>query len=154
MPKFTFRLDPVLDYRQRLEDEQQVVLAAAVSALRSAEALRDDYMNRRSEMRARLLLHHSEMESVELRATYAHCDFLDRSIVAQQKVVAEAKAKADAERAKLVAKTKDKKVLSVLKERRRETFDSEAAAAEQRENDEINSRSFDRLTTTTGEIPS
>jgi flagellar protein FliJ len=154
MPKFIFRLDPVLDYRQRLEDEQQVVLAAAISALRSAEADRDDYMKRRQEMRSRLLLHHSEMESVELRATYAHCDFLDRSIVAQQKVVAEAKAKADAERARLVVKTKDKKVLSVLKERRRETFDSEIAAAEQRENDEINSRYFDRLTTTTGEIPS
>src|ERR1700679_109730 len=109
MPKFIFRLDPVLDYRQRLEDEQQVVLAAAISALRSAEADRDDYMKRRQEMRSRLLLHHSEMESVELRATYAHCDFLDRSIVAQQKVVAEAKAKADAERARLVVKTKDKK---------------------------------------------
>ena len=154
MPKFIFRLDPVLDYRQRLEDEQQVVLAAAVSAQRSAEVQLNDYVARRQEMRSRLLLHHNEMESVELRATYAHCDFLDRSIVAQQKVVAEAKAKADQERAKLVVKTKDKKVLSVLKDRRRETFDSEASATEQRENDEINSRYFDRLTTTTGEIPS
>jgi flagellar FliJ protein len=154
MPKFVFRLDPVLDYRQRLEDEQQVMLAAAISALRSAEAVRDDYMNRRAEMRTRLLLHHSEMESVELRATYAHCDYLDRSIVAQQRVVAEAKTKADLERAKLVVKTKDKKVLSVLKDRRRETFDSEVAAADQRENDEINSRYYDRLTTTAGEIPS
>lgn len=154
MPKFVFRLDPVLDYRQRLEDEQQVALAAAISALRSAEAVRDDYMNRRAEMRSRLLLRHAEMESVELRATYAHCDFLDRSIVAQQRVVAEAKAKADLERTKLVVKTKDKKVLSVLKDRRRELFDSEAAAADQRENDEINSRSYDRLTITTGEIPS
>jgi flagellar FliJ protein len=154
MPKFFFRLDPVLDYRQRLEDEQQVMLAAAISALRSAEAVRDDYMNRRAEMRTRLLLHHSEMESVELRATYAHCDYLDRSIVAQQRVVAEAKTKADLERAKLVVKTKDKKVLSVLKDRRRETFDSEVAAADQRENDEINSRYYDRLTTTAGEIPS
>jgi flagellar FliJ protein len=154
MPKFVFQLDPVLDYRQRLEDEQQVVLAAAVSKQRSAEADLNDYINRRQEMRSRLLLHHSEMESVELRATYAHCDFLDRSIVAQQKVVAAAKAVADQERAKLVVKTKDKKVLAVLKERRRETFDSEAAASEQRENDEINSRYFDRLTTTIGEIPS
>ncbi len=154
MAKFNFRLDPVLDFRQRLEDEQQIVLAAAVSALRAAEAQRDDYVQRRQEMRSRLLLHHGEMESVELRATYAHCDFLDRSIVAQQKVVDAAKAKADQERAKLVVKTKDKKVLSVLKDRRRESFDSEAAASEQRENDEINSRYYDRLTPTTGEIPS
>jgi flagellar FliJ protein len=154
MPKFTFRLDPVLDYRQRLEDEQQIIFAAALSALRSAEAVRDDCIARRADMRERLRLHHSEMESVDLRATYAHCDFLDRSIVAQQRVVDQAKIKADQERAKLVVKTTDKKVLSVLKDRRRETFESEAAASEQRESDEINSRYFDRLTTTTGEFPS
>ena len=153
MAKFTFRLDPVLDYRQRLEDEQQIVLAAALAALRAAEAQRDDYVARRAEMRERLLSHHSEMQSVELRATYAHCDFLDRSIVAQQRVVDEARAKADQERAKLIVKTKDKKILATLKQRRREIFEFEAAAYEQRESDEINSRRFDRATTS-GEIPS
>jgi flagellar FliJ protein len=153
MPKFAFRLDPVLDYRQRLEDEQQVVLAAAIYKLRTAEAQRDDYIARRSEMRDRLYQHHNEMDSIELRATYAHCDFLDRSIVAQQRVVEEARAKADEERTKLVVKSRDKKVLSVLKERRREIFESEASATEQRESDEINSRRSDRATTSR-EIPS
>jgi flagellar FliJ protein len=153
MPKFAFRLDPVLDYRQRLEDEQQIVLAAAVSKLRTAEAQRDDYIARRGEMRDRLYQHHNEMDSIELRATYAHCDFLDRSIVIQQRLVEEARVKADEERTKLVVKSRDKKVLAVLKDRRRETFESEASATEQRESDEINSRRSDRLTTS-GEIPS
>src|SRR5580658_6060639 len=106
MPKFAFRLDPVLKYRQRLEDEQQIVFAAALSALRSAEAVRDDYIARRADMRSRLLLHHQEMDSVELRASYAHCDYLDRSIVSQQRVVDQAQVVADQERAKLVLKTK------------------------------------------------
>ena len=153
MPKFAFRLDPVLDYRQRLEDEQQVIFAAAASAQRSAEAQRDDYIVRRAAMRERLHLHHNQMDGIELRATYAHCDFLDRSIVAQQLVVDQARAKADQERAKLVVKTKDKKILAALKERRREIFESEAAATEQRESDEINSRFYDRVTTI-GEISS
>lgn len=153
MPKFAFRLDPVLDHRQRLEDEQQLVLAAALAALLHAENQRDDYIARRAEMRIRLLERHSEMDSIELRATYAHCDFLDRSIVAQQLVVDECRAQADEERAVLIVKTKDKKILSTLKERRRETFEFEAAASDQRENDEINSRYFDRVTTTR-EIPS
>jgi flagellar export protein FliJ len=148
MPKFSFRLDPVLDHRQRLEDEQQIVLAAALSALRSAEAQRDDYIARRAAMRERLFVHHNEMDGIELRATYAHCDFLDRSIVAQERVVAEKRALADVERANLIVKTKEKKVLSVLRDRRREAFESEAAATEQRESDEINSRSFDRVSTT------
>jgi flagellar export protein FliJ len=148
MPKFSFRLDPVLDHRQRLEDEQQIVLAAALSALRSAEAQRDDYIARRAAMRERLFVHHNEMDGIELRATYAHCDFLDRSIVAQERVVAEKRALADVERANLIVKTKEKKVLSVLRDRRREAFESEAAATEQLESDEINSRSFDRVSTT------
>jgi flagellar protein FliJ len=153
MAKFAFRLDPVLDYRQRLEDQQQIVLAAAISKLRAAEAQRDDYIARRGEMRDRLYQHHNEMDSIELRATYAHCDFLDRSIVSQQRLVEEARVKADEERTKLVVKSRDKKVLSVLKDRRRETFESEASATEQRESDEINSRRSDRVTTS-GEIPS
>lgn len=148
MPKFSFRLDPVLNYRQRLEDEQQVVFAAALSALRDAEAVRDDYIARRGEMRERLLLHHTEMTSIELRATYAHCDYLDRSIVSQQRVIEAARAVADRERAKLVVTSKDKKILATLKERRRESFDFELAAGEQRESDDVNSRVFDRATTT------
>jgi flagellar export protein FliJ len=153
MPNFTFRLDPVLDHRQRLEDEQQVVLAAAVARQLAAEMQRDDYIARRAEMRARLLEHHSDMDSIELRATYAHCDFLDRCIVSQQLIADECRAEAEHERSVLIVKTKDKKILSTLKERRRETFEFEAAARDQRENDEINSRYFDRLTTI-GEPPS
>jgi flagellar FliJ protein len=152
MAKFAFRLDPVLKYRQRLEDEQQIALAVALKVVRDAEAVRDDYISRRGDMRERILRHHHEMESFELRATYAHCDFLDRSIVKQQGVIDAARVEAERERAKLIVKTKDKKILATLKERRRETFEFEAAATEQRESDEINSRHFDRVSAR--EIPS
>lgn len=152
MARFAFRLDPVLKYRQRLEDEQQVVLAVALKALREAEAVRDDYINRRAGIRERIRLHHQEMESFELRATYAHCDYLDRSIVKQQSVIDAARVEAERERSKLIVKTKDKKILATLKERRREVFEFEAAATEQRDSDEINSRHYDRVSVR--EIPS
>jgi flagellar export protein FliJ len=147
MPKFTFRLDPVLEHRQRLEDEQQRALAAVLLELHQAEVQRDDYIKRRAEMRDRLIAHHADMDSVDLRATYAHCDYLDRSIVSQQAIVDYVRAKADKERAKLVLKVQDKKVLEVLKERRRETFESEVTAREQAESDEINSRHYHGSTT-------
>jgi flagellar export protein FliJ len=153
MQKFAFRLDPVLDHRQRLEDEQQRAFAAALSVQVAAERLRDDYIARRAEMREKLLTEHGTMESIDLRATYAHCDYLDRAIVAQQVVIDQAKVKTEAERAKLIIKVQDKKVLEVLKERRRETHESEQIANEQRESDEINSRHYVRVATT-GEIPS
>jgi flagellar export protein FliJ len=145
MAKFAFRLDPVLDHRQRLEDEQHVHFAAALAVQVGAEKLRDDYIVRRTDMRARLLAKHADMDNIELRATYAHCDYLDRSIVAQEAIIEQAKVKTEHERAKLVLKVQDKKVLEVLKERRRETFASEANATEQRESDEINSRHYQRV---------
>lgn len=138
MPTFTFRLDPVLTYRQRLEDEQQSVFATAASALRSAEAARDHDVARRAELRERLLLHLCEMESVELRAAYAHCEYLDRAIASRQRAVDAARAAADRERAKLVVKSRDKKILATLKERRRASFEFELTAHEQRESDDIN----------------
>jgi flagellar export protein FliJ len=147
MAKFSFRLDPVLDHRQRMEDEQQVALAASIAALRAAEAQRDDYLARRAEMRDRLLAAHAEMDTIELRATYAHCDFLDRAIAKQLPIIAAAQTAVSVERAKLVLKVQAKKVLEVLKERRRETFVADAIAADQRESDEINARHYQRITT-------
>jgi flagellar FliJ protein len=148
MAKFAFRLQPVLGHRQRLEDEQQLVFAAALADLRAAEAVRDGHIAERRAMHERLRRHHGEMDVVELRASYAHCDFLDRSIVAQEAVIKEKVVVVDRERVELVAKSKDKKILEVLKERRRETFEAEVSAAEQQEGDEINSRRYDRAITT------
>lgn len=147
MAKFAFRLDPVLDHRQRLEDEQQRAFAVALSVQRKAEAVRDDYIGRRAAMREKLQKEHGTMDSIDLRASYAHCDYLDRSIVAQQLVIDAARVEVDKERAKLVLKVQDKKVLEVLKGRRRETFELEAATLEQAEADEINSRHYQRVTT-------
>ena len=148
MPKFDFRLEPVLGHRKRLEDQQQVVFAAALADLKAAEAVRYGYLAKRREMHDRLRRHHGEMDGVELRATYAHCDFLERSIVAQLSVIRDKVAVVDRERFELVAKSKDKKILEVLKERRRETFEAEASAAEQQEGDETNARRYDRAITT------
>ena len=152
MARFTFRLDPVLAHRQRLEDEQQVVLAAALHRVYDAEWLRNDFIARRDVMRARIVDGHAVMNADELRATYAHCDYLDRAIATQERVIAEARRVAASERTVLLEKTRDKKVLETLKTRRRESFDLDAAIVEQRENDEVNGRRFDR--SAPREIPS
>jgi flagellar protein FliJ len=144
MARFTFNLQPVLEHRGRLEDEQQVVLAVALTHVRDAERYRDALISRRDAMRSALHTRHNEMDVVELRATYAHCEYLDREIVTQHEVVNRVRQAADLERAKLVEVTKDKKVLETLKTRRRETFEAEAATVEQNALDDINARLFDR----------
>ncbi len=144
MARFRFTLQPVLEHRGRLEDEQQVVLAVALTHVRDAERYRDALIARRDAMRTELHLRHNQMDVVELRATYAHCEYLDREIVNQHAVVDRVRQAADLERAKLVEVTKDKKVLETLKTRRSEAFEAEAAAIEQNQLDDINARIFDR----------
>jgi len=144
MARFTFNLDPVLDHRHRIEQEQQVILAVAMTKVRDAERYRDALISRREVMRAELSQRHAHMDLVDLRATYAHCEYLDREIVAQHEVVAVVRRAADLERDKLVTVSKDKKVLETLKTRRRETFEAEAAVVEQNQLDDINARIFDR----------
>jgi flagellar FliJ protein len=147
MARFVFRLDPVLAHRKRLEEEQQVVFAAAMQRLAAAQAIHDGYVAEREALRTRIRTRHGGMRGDELRAAYAHCSFLDKAIEAQAEVVARERRVADAERETLLEKTKDKKILETLRERRRETFEFEAAAYEQRASDEINSRYFDRVLT-------
>jgi flagellar export protein FliJ len=140
MPTFAFRLDPVLAERRRLEDLQRFAFAAAISTLRAAEAGLDDRLARRAEMRERLTAIRAGADPIEWRAACTHCDYLDRSIAAQQRDVAEAQVRAERERALLAIKTRDTNVLETLKERRLAAFDAEASAAEQREIEERNAR--------------
>ncbi len=146
MARFSFRLDPVLAHRRRLEEEQQLVFAAAMQRVYDAEWLRNDYAARRDAMRGRIQHEHATMSVDELRAAYAHCEYLDRAIATQDRVVSEARRLADGERSALLEKSKDTKILETLRERRRNAFDLEAASIEQREMDEINARRFDRAT--------
>jgi flagellar FliJ protein len=148
MRRFTFQLDPVLAHRKRLEDEQQRLFAAAMQRVVEAERVRADYIARRDDMRARIRDGHGLMDADELRATYAHCDYLDRAIIAQHAVIEEARNLANVERVALLEKTRDKKVLETLRDRRRTSFETEQLLAEQRENDEINARRFDRASVT------
>jgi flagellar export protein FliJ len=146
MARFTFRLDPVLAHRRRLEDEQQLVLATALHKVVEAERLRNDYVARRDAMRERITHEHAAMGVDELRAIYAHCEYLDRAIETQQRVVVEARRIADGERAALLEKARDTKILETLREHRRVAFELETASLEQREIDETNARRFDRTT--------
>lgn len=144
MARFAFRLDPVLTFRGRVENERQVVFAAALARQLQAESWRDDLIARRAALRERIRVRHAEMNGDELRATYAHADFLDREIVRQIEAVRVAEVETSAERARLVAATRDKKVLETLRLRRREAFDLEQAVIDQRQTDDTNARRYDR----------
>ncbi|HTV73753.1 MAG TPA: flagellar export protein FliJ [Candidatus Acidoferrales bacterium] len=144
MKRFAFALQPVLDHRQRIEDEKQLVVAARKRALDEAERerarLNDEFRRHAAALRER----HKQLETRELQSIYAHLQFLDRCIVAQIRVVAERRVALDRARADLLEASKEKKVVEKLKARRREAFVVEERRVEQRELDDGNARRYGR----------
>jgi flagellar FliJ protein len=151
MSRFRFRLQPVLDVRERVQDERQRDLALkkrdlveAETALAALEADRDD-------QRAALVRGHRSFGVDELRTAYAHLAYLDRAIEDQAVRVSACGDEVDRAKAKLVAANTDRKVLETLRTRRRDAFNAEVAQAEQREVDDQNARRYGRAQTERGE---
>ncbi len=146
MKKFVFTLQPVLDQRQRVEDEKQQIVAQRRRSLDEAEAelrrLNHDFR----ESSDRLRIAHRELSAEDLRLHYAHLSFLDRTIVAQIQIVAERRVALDRARADLLEASKERKVVEKLKDRRREAHVAEAARLEQNALDDSNARRHARRT--------
>ncbi|MGB6985087.1 MAG: flagellar export protein FliJ [Candidatus Aquilonibacter sp.] len=144
MKKFSFPLQPVLDHRKRIEDEKQLVVAQRKRALDEAEH-ELARLNEEFRLHAAMLRdNHKKLETRELQCIYAHLQFLDRCIIAQIRIVAERRVALDRARTELLAASKEKKIVEKLKERRRETYVTEAQRVEQKELDDGNARRFGR----------
>ncbi|HVA33608.1 MAG TPA: flagellar export protein FliJ [Candidatus Baltobacteraceae bacterium] len=143
--KFVFALQPVLEHRKRIEDEKQQVVAvrqrAYDKAKRELDQLNEEFRANARELRLR----HREFDVEELRLRYAHLQFLDRSIDAQIRVVAERQAALERARQDLVSASKSRKVVDKLKERRRLAYSIEELRVEQIELDDGNARRHDRV---------
>ncbi|MBV8582671.1 MAG: flagellar export protein FliJ [Candidatus Eremiobacteraeota bacterium] len=152
MKKFVFALQPVLEHRKRVEDQRQQTMAlrqrAWDEAKRELDRLHDEFRSNARELRER----HGEFDVEELRGRYAHLQFLDRTIDAQIKTLAERQVALERARRDLVAASKDRKVVDKLKERRREVHSAEELRVEQIELDDGNARQEDRLARKAGGV--
>lgn len=144
MPRFVFRLAPVLRYRERIEEEKKLLLAAAQRTLAEAEAERQRLRDRREGLARELVAGHREFDAETLRMTYAHLDFLAREINAADWRVAQCRQAVDTARGILVRASKDRKILDRLRERARENFNREQLRLEQNDLDEANSHLYIR----------
>ena len=143
-PKFRFRLDPVLGHRERVERERAGEHAQALADQLAAQRMYDEIVEKRDELRLRLVREHAHFDAETLRSTYTHLDYLDRAIIASLQRVEACAAETERARVRLVAAAKDRKVLETLKERRQEAHQLDAALADQRELDDQNARLFGR----------
>jgi flagellar protein FliJ len=138
--KFRFALEPVLDHRERIEEEKQQVLAQRQLELKAAQ---DELARLNGEFKrysTALRDEHAKLSSEELRWHYAHLEFLDRCMTMQHGVIVQRRAVVDRARADLVEASKDRKVIEKLKDRRREEHQAFEAAQEQKELDDTNNR--------------
>ncbi len=141
MPKkFAFSLQPVLEHRKRIEDEKQQAVAIRRRAHEEAQhelaRLDDEFRT----CAALLRESHRQLTIEDLRLHYAHLQFLDRSIEAQSRLVAERRAALDRARNDLIEASKNRKVVDKLKDRRRSAFVAEEMRIEQIELDDNNAR--------------
>lgn len=142
MRKFKFSLEPVLDHRERIEDEKQQIFAARQHELRDAEQelarLNGDFKRFSTALRE----DHAQLSTEELRWHYAHLEFLDRCITMQHAVISQHRAAVERARQDLVEASKDRKVMEKLKDKRRGEHQALEASIEQKELDDANNRRF------------
>jgi len=144
--RFRFALDPVLEHRKRIEDRRKQELAIGQLALNEATAellrLLEEFRKNSNILRE----DHKSFDVEQLRLHYAHLEFLDRAITAQEAVVAQRKAEHAQLRLSLLEASKEKKALDKLKARRQEAHTSAEALVDQRELDDSNARRYSRST--------
>ena len=147
MPRFVFRLAPVLRQRERIEEQKKQLLATALRALADAEAQREALRARREALARELIEEHRNLDAEGLRLAYAHLDFLAREITAADYLVMSRTREMNLAREILLQATKDRKILDKLRDRQKAAYDLEQSRIEQRELDDANSRRYERPST-------
>jgi flagellar FliJ protein len=142
MRKFKFSLEPVLDQRERIEDEKQQIFAARQRELLEAEQelarLNGDFKR----FSTRLRDDHASLATEELRWHYAHLEYLDRCITMQHAVISQRRTAVERARIDLVEASKERKVMEKLKDKRLQEHRAREASFEQKELDDANNRRF------------
>jgi len=138
MPKFVFRLQPVLGIKQKVEDLKKDEFGKAVSALAAARQKKIDMENEKEG--CVMGLRTSIVKGVrpeDIRQHNQYIDKLKHMIKRQEQVIIQAEAYVEEKRAELVEAMRDRKTLETLKDNNYQEYLTEEKKAEQQIVDEI-----------------
>ncbi len=145
MNRFVFKLEPLFDYRQRLEEASQREFSEALILLEEEERklveLQRAYIKGCEDL-DRLKEDGGQAEELGMYGAYFYG--LKSHIAEQEKIITEARAEFEARRAHLEEATKEKKVVETLKDKSYSTYLKELDKEEQKENDDLVSSRFKR----------
>ena len=128
-----FRLQPVLNYREDVEEALQLELSVLVAEEQSARerlrTLRDDAERAMEGIAGFQSQARADVAIIE--QGFVYLDHMARAVADQDAVVAEATARADAKRQEVVAAMQARKAMEKLKERHERAYAAWAARVEQ-----------------------
>jgi flagellar FliJ protein len=142
--KFEFRLQPLLDWRKRVEQEKQRDFAAIGRIVEDCTLELERLADVRRQCTKQLGESARTRSPADLRLFDAHLRSLEAAMSAQRQRRYELEADWRRLRDELILANRERRVIEKLKERRRRAFEAEEARREEIELDETNARRYDQ----------
>ncbi len=144
-----FSLQPILSYKQKLEELTQIELSQLKEALIIEKEVLNSLENSHRENSAKLRSYqgHTELDLDSIRQIIMFIENLQSKIILQKNVVADAEEKVEAKRKQLLKIMQDRKALEKLKEKFEEEAEEAIRQEELRSNDEIGTNLHLRIKT-------
>jgi flagellar FliJ protein len=150
-----FRLQPVLNYRQDVEEALQLELSVLVAEGQAArdrlQALRDDAARAMEGIVGFQSQGTADVAIIE--QGFVYLDVMARAVADQDVVVADATARADAKRQELVAAMQARKAMEKLKERHDRAYAAWADRVEQTRIDDMVTVRYNRRAAEGEQVP-
>ncbi len=143
-----FRLQPVLNYRQDIEEALQLQLAVIVAEERSARE-RLDHLRGASTQAMDGIMQLQRRPRVDvplIEQGFAFVEVVDTALTAQNEVIVAISERADAKRGELIAAMQQRKTMEKLKERHDRAYEEWAQGVEQRTIDDVVTGRYNRGT--------
>jgi len=134
--RFQFSLERVLDYRRQLEDQARMVVAQALTAHRSQQALVNG-LHQSLERHISSLYADKQVTENDMWLWRRYRVRLEEDIVMAEQKLMQLGRELTLARQALVLKAKDKKLLEKLRANKEQEFRKEENLKEQRESDEM-----------------
>ena len=143
MAKFVYRMQSILDVKEKLEEQAKNEFAKARIHLDEEIAVLDKIKARRSEYEEEgRILRQSVLDIKKLTENQYAIDRMDEAVAAQEIEVQKARKELDKASANLVKAMQETKIQNKLKEKAFEQFKKDLVAQEMKEVDELTSYTY------------
>lgn len=145
MKKFTFKLQVVLDKRQKELEDKQLEMAKVQSRLKEQECELERLINKQKQTKEDLEQTLSNNQNIDLMTIKVHQDYIEKlsdDIQMQHKIIADTELELEAKQQEVIEALKAKKTLEKLKEKHFKEFIEEFEFQQQKELEDLTQARF------------